>query len=1089
MKTILRIYTLLCALMLPSMTWADTEPVEEKVGFTFGFGSLTDIVGTTWKWNQPVGITPPDGSTVGSVTGLVEEGGVWMLNAAEATAPLALGVTFTAPATSVQYASEDITTSIVFSPTGKFSSIVVYLGDSQEGIVPTGSTLTGITAGTGVTISAASGYQFFGTPVVGTKAMTKTTRGYTFTAGTDESYTVSYMLQRDLSYVDAERGLLTGTTMNGLALSTTEPLALEYTDKAITPQLVVSDLMPADAPAVLSGETDYMWVMTDAGSNAKTSITGPGQYTITVTGKGDYAGQCQYVINVTQAYSVTVAAGEWATAVFSRNTQLREEDRSKVGVYGISDVTAAGIVLTDNLNDKPYKGGSGQEADCLLIHNPAAGGSAVTVYFTTAAGEVAHAYSMPGGEGIFTLYANANPDQKDSVEPESDPALAGKDCYVCNGKEFVRMERDGIKPLQLAANRWLLCILKDSGYASTWVSFVSDTPSTEQFLLTEGSNPDNATVTFKVNNKIVTQAAENSTVTVTVTAAAGTSFSTIRAWAYTYINNARAPRRAGTTGVLQEIALTKQASNRYSFTMPRAHVAVDVVCKKALQDTWLQPIPNQTYTGAAVKPKLAIQDGDYTLVEGTDYTVKYSNNTNPGNATVTVTAKGERYSGSITGSFTIDKAPMSNTRVELNESSFVYDGKIPQPVPTVWFNGKKLKEGTDYTYYSPSQSNAGTYNVTVRAAESSLYFEGEVKVPYTISQAPCTLEFEVETVIKEYGDEPFTNLATVISTGNPRPGYDSSNENVATVNVSTGKVTIHNTGTAIISATVKPTGNYQYGYDQYTLVVNPKTVESDHGTKVTLDEKGYHYTIDETSVTGGVVDATLPKGDLTYSRILTVGGHEPVWSGDEQRYLFTACLPFYPVIASVKFYTLSDVSDNWLVFEEVAQPEKYTPYLLSVTKDASVRHTSDYNPYAYVTPDYDPGTPATKEENYVVSMDFDAAVNNSPVVKGFQLCGTLRGLSAADAVGTYILQKNGKWGYVTGENTGSFIPPFRAYLRSASQGAPFMESGFGSTTGIRGIATVDADGTERWYDLNGNRIDKPTRKGVYIHNGRKEVVK
>lgn len=1089
MKSILRIYTLLCTLMLTPVIWADTVPVEDQVSFTYDFGSLTDIVGTTWKWNQPVGITPPDGSTVSSVTGLVEEDGQWMLNAAEATAPLALGVTFTAPATSVQYASEDITTSIVLSPTGKFSSIVVYLGDSQEGIVPTGSTLTGITAGTDVTISAAAGYQFSGTPVVGTKAMTKTSRGYMFTAGTDESYTVSYMLQRVLSYVDAERGLLTGTTMNGLALSTTEPLALEYTDKPITPQLVVSDLMPTDAPVVLSGETDYTWVMTDAGSNAKTSITGPGQYTITVTGKGDYAGLCQYVINVTQAYSVTVAAGEWATAVFSRNTQLREEDRSKVGVYGISDITAAGIVLTDNLNDKPYKGGSGQEADCLLIHNPATGGSAVTVYFTTSAGEVAHAYSMPGGEGIFSLYANANPDQKDSVEPESDPALAGRDCYVCNGKEFIRMERDGIKPLQLAANRWLLCILKDSGYASTWVSFASDTPSTEEFLLTEGSNPDNATVTFKVNNKTVTQAAENSTVTVTVTAAAGTSFSTIRAWAYTYINNARAPRRAGTTGVLQEIALTKQASNRYSFTMPRAHVAVDVVCKKALQDTWLQPIPNQYYTGAVVKPALTIQDGDYTLVEGTDYTVKYSNNTNPGNATVTVTAKGERYSGSINGSFTIDKAPMSHTQVELSESSFVYDGKVHQAVPTVWFNGKKLKEGTDYTYYSSSPTNAGTYNVTVKATESSQYFQGEVQVPYTITQAPCNLSFEVETIIKEYGDEPFTNPITIVSTGDPHPGYDSSNEDVATVNVSTGKVTIHKTGTAVIEALVKPTGNYQYGYAQYTLVVNPKIVEDDHGTKVTLDENGYHYTIDETSATGGVVDATLPKGDLTYSRIVTVAGHEPVEVGGEQRYLFTACLPFYPVIASVKFYTLSDVSDNWLVFEEVALPEKYTPYLLSVTKDASVRHTTDYNPYATIQPDDDPGVPASKVDNKVVSMDFDAAVNNSPVVKGFQLCGTLRGLSAAEAAGTYILQKNGRWSYVTGENAGSFIPPFRAYLRTESQGAPFLGSSFSGTTGIRGIATVDADGTERWYDLNGNRIDKPTRKGVYIHNGRKEVVK
>jgi hypothetical protein len=38
--------------------------------------------------------------------------------------------------------------------------------------------------------------------------------------------------------------------------------------------------------------------------------------------------------------------------------------------------------------------------------------------------------------------------------------------------------------------------------------------------------------------------------------------------------------------------------------------------------------------------------------------------------------------------------------------------------------------------------------------------------------------------------------------------------------------------------------------------------------------------------------------------------------------------------------------------------------------------------------------------------------------------------------------------------------------------------------GIDSIRTIDGDGTERWYDLNGRRIDKPTRKGIYIRNGK-----
>lgn len=44
------------------------------------------------------------------------------------------------------------------------------------------------------------------------------------------------------------------------------------------------------------------------------------------------------------------------------------------------------------------------------------------------------------------------------------------------------------------------------------------------------------------------------------------------------------------------------------------------------------------------------------------------------------------------------------------------------------------------------------------------------------------------------------------------------------------------------------------------------------------------------------------------------------------------------------------------------------------------------------------------------------------------------------------------------------------------------------TTGINGNELHES-GSDKWYDLMGNRIDKPTRKGLYIKNGHKVVVK
>ena len=43
-----------------------------------------------------------------------------------------------------------------------------------------------------------------------------------------------------------------------------------------------------------------------------------------------------------------------------------------------------------------------------------------------------------------------------------------------------------------------------------------------------------------------------------------------------------------------------------------------------------------------------------------------------------------------------------------------------------------------------------------------------------------------------------------------------------------------------------------------------------------------------------------------------------------------------------------------------------------------------------------------------------------------------------------------------------------------------------SATGINAVETDN--GKDLWFDLNGQRIDKPTKKGIYIKNGQKVVV-
>ena len=50
---------------------------------------------------------------------------------------------------------------------------------------------------------------------------------------------------------------------------------------------------------------------------------------------------------------------------------------------------------------------------------------------------------------------------------------------------------------------------------------------------------------------------------------------------------------------------------------------------------------------------------------------------------------------------------------------------------------------------------------------------------------------------------------------------------------------------------------------------------------------------------------------------------------------------------------------------------------------------------------------------------------------------------------------------------------------------------FDETTGVseKGIVNSEKFATATWYDLNGRKVAAPTKKGIYVNNGRKVVIK
>ncbi|MBP3768159.1 MAG: FIVAR domain-containing protein [Prevotella sp.] len=215
--------------------------------------------------------------------------------------------------------------------------------------------------------------------------------------------------------------------------------------------------------------------------------------------------------------------------------------------------------------------------------------------------------------------------------------------------------------------------------------------------LADGSNA-HGTVAFTVGDAAATQALKDDVVTVSVTPADGYTVKGVTAKTSS-----------------QVVVPMTNGDNGWTFTMPEENVAVTVTYAKNLQDAWIQDIADQTYTGSAIEPTIEVKDGEATLVLNTDYTVAYSNNTNAGEATVTVTAvAGSDYSGTASKTFTIVKADITMTTAPAAVSGLVYSGTAQTLITAgVASFGTVLysTDGETYAEALPQGTAAGTYTV------------------------------------------------------------------------------------------------------------------------------------------------------------------------------------------------------------------------------------------------------------------------------------------------------------------------------------------------------------------------------------------
>ncbi len=262
-----------------------------------------------------------------------------------------------------------------------------------------------------------------------------------------------------------------------------------------------------------------------------------------------------------------------------------------------------------------------------------------------------------------------------------------------------------------------------------------------------------------------------------------------------------------------------------------------------ITDDMKAPIPVQIYTGSALEPSPTVTFNEKTLVEGTDYTVKYADNVNVGNAaTVVVTGKGN-FTDTASTLFTI-KSPDKDVQVfasgfsdDLTKTYGEADFNVTATLSTG--DGKITYRSSDPSVATVSEDTglvsikkAGSTVITATAAETEKYAKATASFTLTVSKATIVVT-ALDKIIKQGERAPLLNdpvldtdyvvtglIGTDALKGEAYMRYQKNGTEVTPDTSLTGTYDI------VISGFLPPSANY----NDVTFVNGTLTVQRGSGT-------------------------------------------------------------------------------------------------------------------------------------------------------------------------------------------------------------------------------------------------------------------
>ena len=151
--------------------------------------------------------------------------------------------------------------------------------------------------------------------------------------------------------------------------------------------------------------------------------------------------------------------------------------------------------------------------------------------------------------------------------------------------------------------------------------------------------------------------------------------------------------------------------------------------------------------------------GGEVLEKGVDYTIEYKNNTNAGEATITIVGKGN-YSGTRTEKFNINAINIvGNSEIQItgidDNTSFGYTGEaITIPGIKVLYKGSELLIGRDYSVTYQNNVYAGTATVLINGINN---YSGEIVKSFTIT----SMDLDEDTTFVDCPETVTYNLGAI----------------------------------------------------------------------------------------------------------------------------------------------------------------------------------------------------------------------------------------------------------------------------------------------------------------------------------------